>query len=88
MTQKLEWDELWAAMKAAPEAWIETTDKMYEHMLGVVPPRAQLGEWFLVGEPYTHNDEGKAVYVGFKTVNERYYAKHLTVAQFRAEYAA
>ena len=27
--QKLEWQALWDAMEAAPEAWVPTTEKMY-----------------------------------------------------------
>ena len=81
---KLEWKELWDAMDAAPDAWIETTEGMYWHMLEVVPPRAQLGDRFLVGEPLRHNEEGKAVHACFKEIGPQFFAKNMTVEQFKA----
>lgn len=79
----LEWDALWAAMDAAPDAWIPTTEAMYWHMLGCVPPRCQLGDRFLVGEPLRHNTEGKAVHACFKEVGSQFFAKNMTVEQFQ-----
>lgn len=82
MTTPLEWSDLWAAMDAQPTEWIETTESMYWQMLECVPPRADAGSRFLVGEPKTHNAEGKAVHACFRQVGDTYQAKHMTVAEF------
>lgn len=81
---KLEWDELWAAMKAKPAEWIETTEEMYWHMLEVVPPRCQTRSAFLVGEADHHNEQGHAVYAAFKQQGDSYSACYMTVAEFEA----
>lgn len=78
----VEWDALWDAMKAAPTAWIETTEKMYWDMLEVLPPRCMENRKFLTGEAHHDDEHGKAVYACFKKVGERFYARYLTVAQF------
>ena len=80
----LEWSELWAAMKAAPTAWIETTEAMFEHMLNCVPPRAQAYGAFLVGEADHHNSSGQAVYACFTFNGKKHRARYLTHAEFRA----
>lgn len=78
----LEWNALWDAMKERPDSWITTTEAMYWAMLECVPPRAQTGKAFLVGEPLRHNAEGKAVHACFKQENGDYFARNLTVAEF------
>lgn len=85
MTHPFAWSTLWAEMDAQPTEWIETTEDMYWDMLEALPPRAQAGNRFLVGEPKTHNAEGKAVHACFwKKADGRYFAKHMTVEQFRS----
>lgn len=83
MTEKLEWAPLWAAMDATPEAWIPTTEDMFYEMLECVPPRAQERGRFLVGEPLRHNEEGKAVHACFKQSGNDFFARNLTIEQFR-----
>ena len=83
MTKKLEWQALWDAMEATPEAWIPTTEKMYWDMLEVLPPRAQRNGAFLVGEPLRDNGQGEAIYSCFSTIGHSFYAKNLTVKQFK-----
>lgn len=83
LSTKLEWAQLWAAMDALPDDWIQTTRDMYFQMLECVPPRAQVGGLFLVGEAKTHNAEGKAVHACFKEVCNKYFAKQMTIAEFR-----
>lgn len=78
----LEWAPLWAAMDAQPEAWIPTTEGMYGEMFERLPPRAMSGSAFLVGEPLRHV-EGKAVHACFKQVGKDFFARNLTVEQFR-----
>lgn len=82
MSEKLEWQALWDAMKAAPEAWIPTTENMWWQMLEVLPPRAQTRGAFLVGEASRHVD-GVAVYTCLKHSGGEYFAKDLTVKQFK-----
>lgn len=80
--RKLTRQPLWEAMKANPDAWIETTKEMAYEMLGALPP---IGSWgrFMVSEPVRDNDEGEAVYAAFKIVSDRHFARYLTLRQFR-----
>jgi hypothetical protein len=82
MTPKLEWEDLWSAMKETPKAWIPTTEDMYWQMLECVPPRAQARGRFLVGEAERHNEQGQAVYACFKQVGDDYFARYMTLQQF------
>jgi hypothetical protein len=79
----LVWGELWSAIKANPADWIETTKEMYWEMLGCVPPRAMAGGSFLVGEADNHNEQGESVHTCFRQQGAKYYAKNMTVAQFK-----
>ena len=83
MSEKLEWKELWDAMDLNPAEWIPTTKAMYWEMLEVLPPEIMSQTAFLVGEANDHNENGEAVYACFKQVNDDYFAKHLTVAEFK-----
>lgn len=82
----LEWQALWDAMDANPNAWIPTTENMYWEMLGAVPPIKMLGRNFLVGEASHHNGQGESVYSCFTKVGDTYKAKNLTVAEFMREH--
>lgn len=82
----LEWQELWDAMDAKPDAWIPTTESMYWEMLGAVPPEKMIGANFLVGEATRHNSQGEAVYSCFTKCGDTYKAKNLTVAEFMREH--
>jgi hypothetical protein len=84
-TRPLEWSDLWAAMKAAPADWIATTDAMYDTMLGCVPPRAQRGGAFLVGEADSHNATNEAVYACFlRRRTGDVVAQYMTACEFSA----
>lgn len=83
----LEWQELWDAMDASPEAWIPTTEKMFWEMLEVLPPRAMRGGAFLVGEPLRDNGQGETLYSCFCRTGDNFRARNLTVKQFK-EYTA
>ena len=85
-TVPLEWQALWDAIDANPQAWIPTTEKMYWDMLEVLPPRKMLGRNFLVGEPLRSNEQGEMVYHCFAKLGDTYKAKTLTVAEFVIEY--
>jgi hypothetical protein len=83
MSENLEWQPLWDAMEANPEAWIPTTEKMYWEMLEVLPPRAHSRRAFLVGEALRHNGEGYPVYSCFKKTRDDYHAKNMTLKEFK-----
>jgi hypothetical protein len=80
-TQPLEWQPLWDAMDANPDAWIPTIESMYWEMLCVLPPIAMRYDSFLVGEVSRHVN-GEAVYACFCKTGDNYRARHLTVSQF------
>jgi hypothetical protein len=82
----LEWQALWDAMDANPDAWIPTTESMYWEMLGAVPPIKMIGRNFLVGEATRHNRQGEAVYSCLTKFGDTYKAKNLTVAEFMREH--
>jgi hypothetical protein len=82
----LEWTPLWDAMEAHPADWIQTTEKMYWQMLEAVPPRAHSNGAFLVGEASHSNAEGRTMYAGFKKTGGQFYAKYLTIDQFKKEF--
>lgn len=79
----LEWQPLWDAMQAHPDKWIPTTEKMYWEMLEVLPPRDMTRRAFLVGEAHSDNAEGYPVYACFKKLGDEYFARYLTLEQFR-----
>lgn len=82
----LEWQPLWDAMDAHPTEWIPTTEKMYWDMLEAVPPRAHSRGAFLVGEASHSNAEGRTMYAGFKKTGGQFFAKYLTIDQFKREF--
>jgi hypothetical protein len=84
----LEWADLWAAMDAKPSEWIPTTEGMYWQMLEVLPPRAQRGRAFLVGEANNTNADGYPVYACFNKLGDDYFARNLTLEQFKADILA
>jgi hypothetical protein len=80
--EPLEWAALWAAMDASPQEWIPTTESMFWELLEVVPPRCQVQGAYLVGEPLRHVD-GHAVHACFKQTKDGFFARNLTVEQFK-----
>lgn len=78
----LEWRNLWAAMDAAPDRWQATTRRMFDEMLGAVPPAAIGGGAFLVGEAAHHNAQGEPVYRCFRKVGGEYEARYMTRREF------
>jgi len=83
LAKPLEWQALWDAMDARPDDWIPTTEHMFWKMLECLPPRAQNGRAFLVGEPLRHDEHGHTVHACFRQTGNEYHAKNMTVAQFR-----
>lgn len=86
MNQPLEWQALWDAMDANPDAWIPTTEAMYWEMLGAVPPIKIIGQNFMVGEPLRHDAQGHAVHACFTKFGETYKARNMTLEQFMSEH--
>lgn len=88
-SKELERAALWDAMKAEPDKWHLTSQAMREEMLEVLPPAAWSStprgiDAFLVGEPYTHDSEGRAVYACFMQArNDDYLATYMTLEQFQ-----
>jgi hypothetical protein len=80
----LEWQPLWDAMETNLNDWIPTTEKMYWDMLECVPPRAMIWRAFLVGEAHSDNAEGHSLYACFKKLGDEYFARYLTLEQFRS----
>jgi hypothetical protein len=78
----LEWSPLWDAMKAAPNAWILTTESMYYEMLGCLPPAAMSGDAFLVGEANRHNIYGYPVFACFAKNPKGIFATYMTHGEF------
>lgn len=83
IAQKLEWQDLWDAMEASPDAWIDTTENMFWTMLEVLPPRASVYNAFLVGEPLRSNSQGETLYACFSRTGDNFRARNLTVNQFK-----
>jgi hypothetical protein len=86
MNKPLEWQALWNAMDANPDAWIPTTKEMYWEMLEVLPPHKMIGQNFMVGEPLRHDAQGQAVHACFTKFGETYKARNMTLEQFMAEH--
>ena len=63
----------------------EIDDDIYYYFLGVLPPRKMAHYGFLVGEPYSHNSDGAAVYDSFYQSPDGkrfYYGGRKTVREF------
>ena len=71
--------------KKTPQNGLKPLEKMYWEMLESVPPRAQNSRGFLVGEPLSDNADGYPIYACFKKSGDNYYAKNLTLSEFRGE---
>jgi hypothetical protein len=54
-------------------------------MLEAVPPRAHSNGAFLVGEASHSNAEGRNMYACFRKTGGQFYAKYLTIEQFKRE---
>lgn len=85
----LEWAALWSAMRehynAGSDVWTLTTQHMFNEMLGVLPPRAMSSGAFLVGEPETHDANGRAVYAAFRQLpGNVFQSRYMTANEFRS----
>jgi hypothetical protein len=67
--------------------WIETTEKRYDEMLGVLPPAAMAGDAFQVGEASDHRN-GRPTFATFCYRDGKYWESvpPLTFREFKAEF--
>jgi len=75
-----------AARQDTPLAWVGTSEARYHEMLEVLPPAAQLGSAFLVGEPYDHHAlTGRPRFSCFKREAGLYFrsSRPMAFAEFR-----
>ena len=80
---KAMWDKLKENYNSGSHDWVETTEETYTEQLEVLPPAAQRANAFLMGEPYTYNAAHEKVYACFNKRGKQYFAKFMTIAQFR-----
>lgn len=78
-----------------PIKWRRIDESRYWEMLGMLPPAAQTGFGFLLGEPYSHRDctvTGKfaPTFYAFAEHGGAFFeaTSHLTVAEFKRASAA
>ena len=67
--------------------WIKTTHERFWEMLCVLPPEAQTGFGFLVGEPFDHNAQGYPRFSAFVEWPEGTFyesAQPMTIREFKA----
>lgn len=62
--------------------WIEIGSDEYWWFLECLPPIYQDSKGFVNSEPYTHNREGKPIYLGVIETNNQYFAKLVTLAEY------
>lgn len=65
--------------------WCEISEEAYNWYLGCVFPTKMSGNGFLCGEPYTHQDDGFAVYLGCREEGSKYYAKMMTAKEYHSK---
>lgn len=63
------------AWKCGDYSWREISRRIYWQQLECVPPARMRHGCFMVGEPYTHNENG-AVYTAFVEYQGRYFCRH------------
>ena len=63
---------------ANQDIWKEINEQHYDWYLECVPPIRMSSSSFLNGEPYTHTNEGKGLYLACKCQNGKYYAQLMT----------
>ncbi|OAM91893.1 hypothetical protein AW736_26295 [Termitidicoccus mucosus] len=72
-----------ADFEANRQVWRETTESVYHEMLNILPPAYLEADMFMLGEPYSHNANGEAVFSIFMAREGHYFALHGTRRQVR-----
>jgi hypothetical protein len=65
--------------------WCEINEEAYNWYLGCVFPTKMSSNGFLCGEPYTHQNDGFAVYLGCREEGTKYYAKMMTGREYHSK---
>ncbi len=76
------WTENLNVLKSDMSKAMEIDEDTFDHFLGCVPPIRQVSRAFACGEPYTHNNEGQAIYLCCFYNGSKYYAQYGTTKQF------
>ncbi|MHC5610545.1 MAG: hypothetical protein ACYTXA_05885 [Nostoc sp.] len=63
--------------------WREITEEAYTWFLECVPPIGFNGSYFVNSEPHTYNQAGEVVYLAFKEVDGKFYARLATLKQYK-----
>ena len=81
-----QWEESKKDFMSFAQAGDEIDSKIYWYFLEVLPPAAMNSSGFLLGEPYTHNEDNEPLYEAFyKSPSDRYFFGGLkTVKEFKA----
>lgn len=78
-----------AAQDAEPLTWLPSTRDRYWAALGVLPPAAMIGSWFLVGEPMDHHARGAPRFSSYRSVGPGRYeqaSRPITEEEFQKAY--
>jgi len=77
----------WKAEKQrTPVEWLWAAESEYFDMLNCLPPAAQIGRAFLVGEPYDHDaGNGQPRFTAYRIEGDRFLvsSRPVTIAEFR-----
>ena len=65
-------------------SWREVSERIFDDMLGCVPPAIMKGCCFAVGEPWKHTDAG-VVHTMFCWYQERYFGRNELLHLFNPE---
>lgn len=65
--------------------WRQIDEYHYDWFLGCVPPVMMTSNGFLCSEPYTHQDDGQAVYLGCRCHDGKFYAKLMTTREYHVK---
>jgi len=66
----------------------EVTEEVYDYALEAMPPVAWKGGFFAMGEAYSHNGVGVAVYYCFVRIGKKYYCTVATVEEAKKKFAS
>lgn len=61
---------------------VELTEEAYDHFLNCLPPLVFSFGGYVSGEPYSHNNDGKGIYLCATKKDNKYYAQMGTVSDF------
>ncbi len=82
-------DIIWTAFnnyKTKNSQWLEIDEDYFDHLLNVLPPIFLDNNSFLSSEPFSHTEEGAAIYITAKKEGDSYYAKLATRIEYQEEF--